>query len=29
MKVLQNNIDDLNLELTVEIEASDYAEILR
>lgn len=29
MKVLQNNIDALNLELTVEIEASDYAEILR
>lgn len=29
MKVLQNNIDDLNLELTVEVEASDYAEILR
>ncbi len=29
MKVLQNNIDELNLELTVEIEAADYAEILR
>lgn len=29
MKVLQNNIDDLNLELTVEIEAADYAENLR
>ncbi len=29
MKVLQNNIDDLNLELTVEVEAADYAENLR
>lgn len=29
MKVLQNNIDELNLELTIEIEGSDYAEILR
>ena len=29
MKVLQNKIDDLNLELTVEIEAADYAEIER
>ena len=29
MKVLQNKIDDLNLELTVELEAADYAEIVR
>lgn len=29
MKVSQNKIDDLNLELTVEIEAADYAEIER
>ncbi len=29
MKVLQNKIDDLNLELTVEVEAADYAEIER
>lgn len=29
MKVLQNRIDDLNLELTIEVEAADYAEIER
>ena len=29
MKVSQNKIDDLNLELTVEVEAADYAEIER
>ena len=29
MKVLQNKIDDLNLELTIEVEAADYAEIER
>ena len=29
MKVLENRIDDLNLELTIEVEAADYAEIER
>ena len=29
MKVSQNKIDDLNLELTIEVEAADYAEIER
>lgn len=29
MKVLQNKIDDLNLQLTIEVEAADYAEIER
>ena len=29
MKVLENSIDDLNLELTIEVEAADYAEIER
>ncbi len=29
MKVLQNNIDELNLELDVKIEAADYADILK
>ena len=29
MKVLQNKIDDLNLQLTLEVEAADYAEIER
>ena len=29
MKVLENRIDDLNLELTIEVEVADYAEIER